>query len=43
MEHRDNDGPSSMSIVGHLEKVWRPVVEGSLTVMMVVEDGPSSV
>ena len=35
-----HDGPSSMSVVGHLEK-WRPLGEGSLTVMTVVQDGPS--
>ena len=30
-----------MSVVGHLEKVWIPLREGSLTVMTVVQDGPS--
>ena len=39
----DNDGPSSMSVVGHLEKVWRPLGDGSLTIMTVVQDGPSRV
>ena len=32
-----------MYIVGHLEKVWRPLGERSVTVMTVVLDGPSSV
>ena len=38
-----HDGPSSRSIVGHLEEVWRPLIEGSLTIMTVVPDGPSRV
>ena len=30
-----------MSVVGHLGKKWRPLGEGSLTVMTVMQDGPS--
>ena len=40
MDCRDNDGASSMSVVGHIEKVWRPLRKGSLTIMKVVKDGP---
>ena len=40
-DHRDNYGSSSIPIVGHLERVWRPLGEGSLTTMTVVQDEPS--
>ena len=30
-----------MSVVGHLEDFWRPLLEGSLTIMTVVQDGTS--
>ena len=32
-----------MSVVGHLEKKWGPLGQGSLTVMTVMQDGPSRV
>ena len=32
-----------MSVVGYLQKVRRPLGEGSLTVMTVMQDGPSRV
>ena len=37
---RDNDGVLSMFVVGHIEKLWRPLREESLTIMKVVKDGP---
>ena len=32
-----------MSVVGQLENFWRPLLEGSLTIMTVKQDGPSLV
>ena len=39
MDCRDNDGESSMSVKGHIENVWRPLREGSLTIIKVVPNG----
>ena len=41
-DHCDYNGPSSISVMGHLKK-WRPLREGSLTVMTVMQDGLSRV
>ena len=41
MVRRGYDGPSHVSVEGHLEKSERPSERGSLTTRTVVQDGPS--
>ena len=43
MDRRGYDGPSHVSVGGHLEKNERPLEIGSLSSMTVVQDGPSRV
>ena len=40
-DRREDNGPSHMSVGGHLEKKKSPSGTGSLTTKTVVQDGPS--